>query len=624
MFDHNDSASNAASSHRRRRLLSYTFLSEVLVDFLLAIVSSLFIVFAVLAYMRPKLGLSSPEHDPLLTVAKYIPSIFPILFTAIVARFLKAVATIKLEHGASIISIEYLLSSRTVFSAVVTPFTLKTINILTPTLILLWALSPLGGQAGLRVISIGSSSTTRPQNLFYLAFASEFPIRDYSDSESAGSLALVNALFNGAIVSWAKTRYLPQDQFGNIRIPIYERLPSSLNNESDWRQIKDVSEVEWTSLTGLPIRDLPMTGVSDFTINTGYMFTKCNVSGQEWPSPLTRQNLSQYEGWSGANYAITPGSLNQTLPISFTFRSLDVDHFYKNDLSDNKTLTIASCDVNMRYVEVRFSCDGTACQPLAIRPSKSPASHDVVGPSINSQNATLNTPISGLAQNRTMRNVIPIKFFAEFSNASNPTLACDPIKCPPSGIEVYLNNSINPLSQYDTSKLWRNGNDLISLRFTQLINTYWTNTIAPFAIAGDFRLARDRDSQRRNYNTDNVIESRLTISKRILVCNYGWFAILLVCSVVLFLASLTTSVLSAYRYGPDVLDRFSSLLRDSEYAGIPHESSIEDAVDQAIRLRNVKVRMGDVKPESEVGYAAIGRCDGDNAPQRLKSDKLYA
>lgn len=159
------------------------------------------------------------------------------------------------------------------------PITLRKINVLTPLLFLLWTLSPLGGQAGLRVISVQEAFTNTTQNFTYLAFVSPFT-NEGVNSASANLLNPINALFTAVIISSANTKSLPQDQYGNIKIPIYESLPLSPSaNDSDWRSIPDDGDFEWSSLTGLPIHNLPSTGTSYFTVNTGYMMTTCNVSG---------------------------------------------------------------------------------------------------------------------------------------------------------------------------------------------------------------------------------------------------------------------------------------------------------------------------------------------------------
>lgn len=344
-------------------------------------------------------------------------------------------------------------------------------------------------------------------------------------------------------------------------------------------------------------------------MNTGYMVAACNVSGEEWPDAY-RQSLEQFRGWSGANYAISLIRGDPFAPMTFSLRSLDI---YTDDATpSDKILTVANCTVTMEYMEVQIKCDGQTCQSVAARPSKTPATHDSLN--VTSLNSTYYTPINGLGQSDIMYTY----YLADFTNATNPTVGCDTSFCPPSAIEAYLADPANTLAQTSTTKLWKLGDGPISKRMSQLLNTYWVASIAPQAVAGNFVLANTT-----TYNRDSVIGT-ITTSETVLKCNNAWLAIMFICSLVLFISGMATIVLAAYRRGPDILDRFSSLLRDNPYVLVPHESSIVDAVNESRRLRDVMVRLGDVRPGDDVGYVAIATYGEDQAVDKLNPRRLYA
>ncbi|OAP59135.1 hypothetical protein AYL99_06433 [Fonsecaea erecta] len=597
------------ASWSARQLLSFGVIGQGLLDFLIALTCAYFIVFAALVYTRRDQPVDQQGNQGLLEAAKYSPTIFPILFSAVAAKFLKAIAAVKLENGASVLALEYLLQSRSVFSTFMAPITLKTVNVLTPFLCLLWALSPLGGQAGLRVISTHELYSNTTQNFTYLSFVSNFSNQGVG-SASAEPLIPINAIFTSAIIGSAKSKGLAQDQFGHVKIPVYESL--SANAGSDWRAVPDSGDVEWSSLTGLPIHNLPSAGVSRFTMNTGYMVASCNVSGHNWTAAY-RQSLEQFVGWSGANYALTPNEYNQYAVTNFTFRSLDIDE--GDDLPSGKILTVANCTVGMSYVEVQIKCDGQTCQSVAARPSENPASHRL-SPSFTSLGVADWTPINGLGQ----VDLLYMAFFPDFTNATNPTVGCDTVFCPPSAIEAYLADPSNVLVQTSTTKLWKLGNKTISKRFSQLLNTYWIDSIAPSAISGNFTVD---PGGYRPYTTDSTLGT-ITTGQNVVKCDFGWLAIMLVCSLVLFIIGLATVVLGACRRGPDVLDKFSSLLRDNPYASYAHVSSMEDASDQSKRVGDLVVRLGDVRPEDDLGYVAIGVLDSNHVVQKLSTRRSYA
>ncbi|KAK8063030.1 hypothetical protein PG997_015127 [Apiospora hydei] len=92
----------------------------------------------------------------------------------------------------------------------------------------------------------------------------------------------------------------------------------------------------------------------------------------------------------------------------------------------------------------------------------------------------------------------------------------------------------------------------------------------------------------------------------------------------MFLCGLASMVLGMMRRGPDILDHFGALLRDNPYAPDPHYSSLEDSLSRSKRLAHVKVCLGDVRLDADVGYTAIAHVDGDGAVQRLRQGRMYA
>ncbi|KAJ9615068.1 hypothetical protein H2200_001142 [Cladophialophora chaetospira] len=603
-------------TRRARQLLSLSAVGESLVDLVVAICCTYFIIFAFLVYSRRDEPVSRSGNQALLDMAKYNPTIFPILFAGVIGKFLKAVAAIRLENGTSILSLEYLLQSRTVLSTVTAPFVLRTFNLLTPFLFVLWALSPLGGQAGLRAISTKDAFTNATHNFTYLAYVSPFT-NEGIQSASAESLVPTNAIFTSALIGSAKAKALPQDQNGNIKIPLYESLPpSSSGNESDWRSVPDNGGFQWSSLTGLPLHNPPTVGTSKFNIQTGYMVTTCKVSGHAWSDNYI-QSLANQSLWSGASYAFTHPTGSPFTAYNFSFLSLDLYGSDTTTKPDDKILTIANCSVTMQYVEVQIECDGPTCQSVAARPSNNIANHTSKY-EITSLDPSLYTPVNGLGQ----PNNFYMAFLADLTNATNPSAGCDTSFCPPSVLESYLADPENAVLQSTTTKLWKLGNDAISQRMTQIFNTYWLDSVAPGPVSGDFNLTTVAGTTQA-YNKDSILGT-ITTSQRVIECNYTWLAILLVCSFVLFGVGLATVALTALRRGPDILDRFSPLLRYSRFANIPEKSSMEDAVDQSRRLRNMTVRMGDIRPEDDVGYIAIGVVDGSHPIQKLSKRRTYA
>ncbi|KAF2649418.1 hypothetical protein K491DRAFT_200622 [Lophiostoma macrostomum CBS 122681] len=138
---------------------------ELFLSLLLVIPPVIFLAYA--GYVKQHEG-EKADTAPipnLRAAAKYGPTVFPILFAGVIGAFLNALATWRLEEGISVVSLEYLLQSRTVLGTITTPFSLQTLNMLAPGLLLLWALSPVGGQASLRLIATTPSTAVGNEHM---------------------------------------------------------------------------------------------------------------------------------------------------------------------------------------------------------------------------------------------------------------------------------------------------------------------------------------------------------------------------------------------------------------------------------------------------------------------------
>lgn len=518
-------------------------------------------------------------------------------------------------------TLEYLLYSRSVFNALTAPFALRTFNTLTSILIVMWALSPLGGQASLRIISPGVLSTTVPRNFTYVAYVSPFT-NGGPGSASSSILPPINGAFTGSLFSSAATKASHQDLYGNIKIPLYEELTSSdLANSSAWRPVLSGEETTWSSLTGLPVYGLEKSTISRFNFNTAYMKTLCEVSGQDifydGSSPLfTRQNFTTLapDANSGANLAVAVKVASPFDLFRFTFYSL-ADTFTSGPAP--ALLTNATCNVTMRYVEAQVECDGMDCRTLAARPSSNPAIHRAVPLAPLDVASVLS---GGIAQDTGHYQ----SFFSSFVTATDASLACDTALCTTSGIEGYIADPDNPFTLTETPRLPDVGDALFSQRLTQLMNTYWIDSVAPFAITGNFSLnpVDNQYGTLNEYNTDSTIgtaETRMDVIK----CNYAWLATLVISSITLFACGVASAVLSMRRSGPDILDRFSTSLRDNPHVHDSQASSMEDSSIKAVRLQNLVVRLGDVQPHEDVGYVAIAPAESSARLRQLSASRTY-
>lgn len=90
-------------------------------DLVLVLPGVAFLVYGILVAANAGNPISHSPIPMLTDASRYGPTIFPIAFAAVAANVLKSIAAWKLEKGISLLHLEYLLSSRTVFSAFTTP-----------------------------------------------------------------------------------------------------------------------------------------------------------------------------------------------------------------------------------------------------------------------------------------------------------------------------------------------------------------------------------------------------------------------------------------------------------------------------------------------------------------------
>ena len=152
-------------------------ISQLLIDLTLTLPAILFLAFANLVQYNGHTPAAIDPVPALRAAARHSPTISPIACTAVVAHFFQAVAAGKLEQGITVSTLEYLLGSRTIFSAVTTPIKLRMLGLLTLPLIpltALWALSPLGGQATLRIVAVSPYTLGSCVPVHYLEYQSRF------------------------------------------------------------------------------------------------------------------------------------------------------------------------------------------------------------------------------------------------------------------------------------------------------------------------------------------------------------------------------------------------------------------------------------------------------------------
>jgi hypothetical protein len=216
-------------------------------------------------------------------------------------------------------------------------------------------------------------------------------------------------------------------------------------------------------------------------------------------------------------------------------------------------------------------------------------------------------------------------------NGADPTL-----------VQGYLANPDAPGNQYSMSPpdgapslgVSDTGSNFFALRLAQLLNTYWLcalgnqaipNGLTPNTSALWSELDRnDQDLESGYYIVEKArTDAKLLHHFDIIKCHDRWFSALLVTSLFLTLCTLIAPAVRFYTRTPTICLTPSTMLRDNLYFGQPPTGSTLDSADRSRLLKNIKVRYGDVAPDSEVGHIAIGSVGEGRTVNLLQKGRLY-
>ncbi|KAA6409996.1 MAG: hypothetical protein FRX48_06610 [Lasallia pustulata] len=547
----------------------------------------------------------SPWGEKVKAATLLGPTIFPIVFARIVSRTVKASALDRAAKGAKLGVLEQLMGSVTIFSTLEVQLLLRSFNFLGCTLILVWALSPLGGQASLRLLGNGTHAIRSQQDLKYLS-SDSVPLNyltDYYNFE-------IDGLYSAALFSPPNAQATGMDLWGNVKIPVLETLQSGNSESEGWLTVNS-SNATYSSLLGLPIDGLATSGQSTFTVETYYMTLDCpfldHVSREEvnWTSMLSEEyrqtqpddnssfchenNTNNVFGFivdSKSNFS-RHGVL---LPNESPYSAAPPYVLFASIADEGYNATLANCSLTRSSVESNITCQGTSCAVTQMRRStfdRRPSDY---------------TPLYA--------NYTRLTFWSSWANAAGVSL---PFITTATPTELFIQNgsltaAFATLSQaLLVANLYELPARTFSVRLSLLWNTYWQCRLAPQYQTGYLpsNLTEFPD-QGLTGNIVNATTATVTRLQPVYVSNHPWAIMLLIASLVLFICGIYGAILKCRTVAPDVLGNVSSLTRDNPYVPLPGGGTALDGLERARLLKDLKVRLQDVTPGDPLGHIALG------------------
>lgn len=540
----------------------------------------------------------------------------------------------RLECGERIGVLDTLAASTSLTSTFVSQFQLRTVSAFGIALMVVWALSPVGGQASLRQMTIGIRNSTYPATFNH--FVHNGLTAEFVSSGSQVLWAQVNSMFVSTIIGSAASRSSPRDAWGNVKIPrieYYEDIAAP--NKDGWFETSGGSSDTYTSLIGIPISGINSTGFTDYQtrIQTSYLQILCS------------QELMNQSGFMPANFTqpgmerlLGPGAVillqNNTLMLRAhrnpdSLSPLEFQYWSRLWKENNFRLF---CNVTSSYVEAQVTCpQSTSCTVNKVR---------------RSQLGSLQSAWSLLDYGMP----VPELPFSQFLNSTPSYMGS------PSMLDKYMSDPNRLIAPDEISGPVPGSVPLTteknySIRLTQLFNSYFTIMNGMYAIPGgldnetayfwDKNISFVPQGHPKDYEPGWFwfarpevpfrkakvwpAEGTKSVSTEVIIAHLPWVITLCVTSIVLIVASLVSPIVHFFLItGPEVMMNFSSLAaRDNRYIPLPEGGTHLGASARARLLKDVVVRHGDKRPESGVGYLVIGDARGDLEIARTRKQKLY-
>ncbi|KAJ2903862.1 hypothetical protein MKZ38_009245 [Zalerion maritima] len=265
----------------------------------------------------------SKYAEQIVEMSLTLPTLWPIVFAAVVGSTVKTWAHYKVERGIQLSRLEALMGSQTLAGTIKTILLQRSISISTFTLLVVWVFSPLGSQAFLRGISLHKEYETGTAPLTFLnytlaelidlapalvgssGFASDGPAWSllYGSMATSGDIGLeVTNISDTAMTYGSAADLYPenvtdwhadfetvvrrvggvanaalssaQDTWANVKIPNLRRLEGYDGGEADkwvhvpWRD----RPVDHASLVGFPVRGIEKEFSGNLTFQTTYTY----------------------------------------------------------------------------------------------------------------------------------------------------------------------------------------------------------------------------------------------------------------------------------------------------------------------------------------------------------------
>jgi len=498
----------------------------------------------------------------------------------------------RLEKGIDVLSFSYLNKSSSLTGAYLAPFYFRCFHWIPFLLCAFWALSPLGSQAALRFVYVQDkdvqSNFTKAVQYVYPNVNDNTPVGDDSQEIDDG----VKTVFLSTLLLLPSTQDLPQDLWGGIKVPFAEYSEETNGPESS-ANMTPAGSSQYSSFIGIPfVKPSTPEGNTTFTINTFYWeLVDATVSHYQMPEDIDtafgqRVNSTEYQ-----NFTSLSGMWQFTLPTtqefdpktnttSFIFKQWDYNY-----TADNIVLSELTSTVSQRFVEADVYCNQSSCETTAVRP-------------------TLPTEIADAVSGGPADQLYFMEFlFPRIANAF--PLSHD--GTPESGaMENILQNGFSQNlfvgNEQQNIFLYEVGADVLSLRLSQIINTYWNAAMFGNDIASNLNPSQNGFDHALAVSRSDAV---IVTSEKFFGCNRSWLTVFLLATLSMIVTSVASFGLNFLRHAPISTDFLTALVKGELGETGDRLGSYLDSEEITRRLKGTHLMIGDGCPTEETGKVVI-------------------
>ncbi|KAE8375523.1 hypothetical protein BDV26DRAFT_267796 [Aspergillus bertholletiae] len=581
----------------------------LVVSSILGIASALpFVIMILVAIVWRGKPVNDQDWDRFQIAMKISVSLFPLIFSAVIGNAIRQIANMQLERGSTLGKLEQLSGSMTVLGAISTQVMLKTYNWLGLGIVLLWLISPFGGQASLHII--------KPQHLHHdgVQEVQYLDINGLSQPPKLLSLhaqpKLLDTVYRANLLTPKSLMQSPRDAWSNIKIPQIRRLARDHTPRREGGRYDTVGiNASYSSPIGVPVFGIPANADSTFALETSYIDTSCISVTSALQSSLG--HVHDRDGlWISPSFP-----LNNTRSLdSSAAPQIYLSTAFATQSSSNRT--VITCNMTHVYVEAEVAClhsrsmasSQRNCTVTSIRESLKPHQSSFLPPLMHPNFTIWDTFVDGLLN---ASSSISPRHYGSLT-------------------ELYISTAdLAEAEDWCTFCLYDLPLGEISDRFTQILNTFYLGSLALKLVTvgpnissqGNHSTFSDYlDSYDRSALTSTTAHVSIQDSTPTFVVDWGWLVVMAIATAVIIGASVVSLIVGRRVMNPDIVGYASTLTRDAPHLPLPSAASTLNGFGRARWLADIRIRLGDVQPECPVGKLSIST---PALSEKSRTDRLY-